>query len=131
MRKLTYEELIMYHELALTLNDENNNAKGLEGIHNNHLLESIIESPFATMYETELYPTDEEKIAITVFNIIKYHCFRDANKRTGMLIFKALLKECNITIMATSDDYEQLAINIATIYTKEDVINWINKYKTN
>lgn len=131
MRKLTYEELIMYHEIALTLSDENNNTKGLEGILNEHLLKSITESPFNTMYEIELYPTDEEKIAITVFNIIKYHCFRDANKRTGMLVLKALLKECDIVITATDDDYIELALNIATIYTKEDVIDWINKYKIN
>lgn len=131
MRKLTHEELIMYHEIALTLSDENNNTKGLEGILNEHLLKSITESPFNTMYEIELYPTDEEKIAITVFNIIKYHCFRDANKRTGMLVLKALLKECDIVITATDDDYIELALNIATIYTKEDVIDWINKYKIN
>ena len=130
MRKLTYEELIMYHDIALNLGlPEDHNIKGLEGILNNHLLESVIEAPFATMFGEELYSTDEEKIVVTVCSIIKYHCFRDANKRTGMLIFKALLKECDIKIEATKDDYEQLALGIATTYTKENVIDWINNHK--
>ena len=124
MRKITFEELLIYHDLALL-------EGGLSGIKNEHLLLSAIETPFTTMYETELYPTDELKIAMTVCSLIKNHGFEDANKRTGILVFKVLLIDCDINLNATEDDYIQLALNIAQTYDKYDVEKWINSHKNN
>lgn len=123
MRKMTYEELLMYHEIAL-------DSEGVEGILNESILHSAINNPYATAFGEELYPTNEEKIAMTVFSLIKGHGFRDANKRTGILILKAMLFHAEINIEATDDDYIQLALDIATSkYKKEDIVNWINKFK--
>ena len=124
MFKLSYDELLRIHDIALLMG-------GVPGVKNPGLLHSAINIPFQTMFGEELYPTNEAKISVMVHSLINNHGFEDANKRTGIMVMQTLLEYCDIELTATDDDYEQLAINIATIYTKEDVIDWINKYKIN
>ena len=62
---------------------------------------------------------------MTVYSLINNHGFEDANKRTGILVFRILLADCNIIINATEDEYIQLAINITQSYTKYDIEQWI------
>ena len=118
MMKITFDELLIYHDMALQ-------EGGLHGIKNESALKSAIENPFSTMFEEELYKTNEEKIAMTVYSLINNHGFEDANKRTGILVFRILLADCNIIINATEDEYIQLAINITQSYTKYDIEQWI------
>lgn len=118
MMKITFDELLIYHDMALQ-------EGGLHGIKNESALKSAIENPFSTMFGEELYKTNEEKIAMTVYSLINNHRFEDANKRTGILVFRILLADCNIIINATEDEYIQLAINITQSYTKYDIEQWI------
>ena len=122
MRKITFEELLAFHEIALTFG-------GIEGIKNESLLYSAIENPFSTMFGEELYPTEELKIAMTVYSLINNHGFEDANKRTGIFVLKVLLEDCNIILDATEDDYIELAQKIENSYDKYDIVNWINLHR--
>ena len=92
-------------------------------------MKSAIENPFSTMFEQELYPTDEEKIAMTVYSLINNHGFEDANKRTGILVLRVLLAQCRIFINATEEEFVDLAKDIALSYDKYDIVNWINQHK--
>ena len=124
MRRITFEELIIYHEIALQ-------AGGVKGIKNESLLYSAINNPFNTFFGEDLYPTDELKIAMTTYSIINNHGFEDANKRTGMIVFQTLLEECDIELDATNDDYIELAQKIENSYDKYDIVNWINLHRLN
>lgn len=122
MRKITLEELIICHDIVLQ-------AGGIPGIKNQSLLESAIENPFSTMYGIDLYPSDESKIAMTVYSLINNHGFEDANKRTSILVMQMLLEDCDILLDATEDDYIQLAINITQTYDKYDIEQWIDNHR--
>ena len=123
MIKLSYEELLEIHDYVL------NEHGGLSGVLNEDLLKSSIETAFTTMYGEDLYKTDEEKISITIYCLIKNHGFRDANKRTAILVFHILLDDCDIELDATEEDYICLAINIAQHYNKNDITQWINNHR--
>lgn len=122
MRKITFDELLAFHDIALTFG-------GIHGIKNESLLYSAIENPFTTMYGEELYSTDELKIAMTLYSLIKNHGFEDANKRTALFVFKVLLEDCDIELNATEDEYIQLALDVEQSYDKYDIENWINNHK--
>lgn len=122
MQKITLEELLC-HDAAIEA------GGGPRGIKNEFLLISALKNPFATAFGEDLYPTDELKIAMTVYSLINNHGFEDANKRTGILVLKYLLEYNDIDIIATDDEYIQLALDIATIYDKYDIENWINNHK--
>ena len=122
MRKITLEELIECHDIVLQ-------AGGVPGIKNQSMLESAIENPFSTMYGIDLYPSDESKIAMTVYSLINNHGFEDANKRTSILVMQMLLEDCDILLDATEDDYIQLAINVTQTYDKYDIEQWINNHR--
>lgn len=122
MRKITLEELIKCHDIVLQ-------AGGVPGIKSQSMLESAIENPFSTMCGIDLYPSDESKIAMTVYSLINNHGFEDANKRTSILVMQMLLEDCDILLDATEDDYIQLAINITQTYDKYDIEQWINNHR--
>lgn len=63
---------------------------GIDGLRDEKLFESAIETPFQTFGGQDLYPTLIEKAARLAYGLIKNHPFLDGNKRTGahaMLVF--------------------------------------------
>lgn len=122
MIKLTFEELLILHDYALE-------EGGLPGINNESALHSALENPFATYDGEDLYKTDEEKIAMTIYSLINNHGFKDANKRTAILVFHILLDSCDIELNVVDDDYIQLALDITQTYDKDDIKRWILKHK--
>ena len=122
MIKLSYEELISIHDYVI------NEHGGLPGVLNESLLKSSINNAFSTIYGEDLYKTDEEKIAMTIYSLIKNHGFRDANKRTAILVLHILLDDCDIELNASEDDYIQLALSITQDYNKYDIEQWILNY---
>lgn len=55
----------------------------LQAIRDMNLLMSAIETPKATMFGEDLYPTLYNKAAAYLYHIVQNHPFNDANKRTG------------------------------------------------
>lgn len=63
---------------------------GIDGLRDDGLFESAIETPFQTFGGQDLYPTLIEKAARLAYGLIKNHPFLDGNKRIGahaMLVF--------------------------------------------
>lgn len=63
---------------------------GSDGIRDNGLLDSALNTPFQTFAGRDLYPTVPEKAAGLGFGLIRNHPFIDGNKRIGahaMLVF--------------------------------------------
>lgn len=66
---------------------------GCDGIRDNGLLDSALESPFQYFGGEELYPSIQSKAARLCYGLVKNHAMLDGNKRIGahtMLIFLAV-----------------------------------------
>ena len=66
---------------------------GCNGIRDEGLLDSAIESPFHSFGGEELYPSIHAKAARLCYGLVKNHAMIDGNKRIGahaMLVFLAL-----------------------------------------
>jgi death-on-curing protein len=79
MRYLTYSELIFINGKLL------NDPKILEGrlIRDVDLLLAAELRPQASAFGADAFPTLEEKAAVLLHGIARYHPFRDGNKRTA------------------------------------------------
>ena len=66
---------------------------GSDGIRDEGMLDSALNSPFQSFGGKELYPSIQAKAAQLCFGLIKNHAMIDGNKRLGthvMLVFLAL-----------------------------------------
>ena len=87
MIRLTKKQILMLHSQLIE------ETGGINGLRDEGLLESALETPFQYFGETPLYPSIMEKAARLGFGIIKNHPMFDGNKRIGthaMLVFLAL-----------------------------------------
>ena len=84
---LSKSQILMMHKILIK------ETSGLDGIRDENLLDSAINSPFQKFDGADLYPTIQQKAARLGYGIIKNHAFIDGNKRIGthtMLVFLAL-----------------------------------------
>lgn len=114
-------------EDVLTLHDFSiKDFGGLSGVRDIGLLESAIARPFQTFSGDDLYPSPISKVAAVGESLIINHPFLDGNKRTGILVMIALLKEYNIQVNASNDSLYQFTISISTGETKFDqIVEWL------
>ena len=108
MKRLSKEQVLMLHSQLIE------SFGGSDGVRDENLLDSALESPFQTFDGEELYPTLQAKAARLGYGLIKNHCMIDGNKRIGahvMLIFLELngveieytQKELYTTVLAVAD----------------------------
>ena len=91
-----------------------------------NLLESALESAFATFGGQELYPTKQEKGARLGYSLISNHAFVDGNKRLGMYVLLTFLEVNGIKIHPEVDDVARVGLAVAAGEMKyEDLLNWI------
>ena len=108
MVKLSKEQIILLHSMAI------NKTGGLDGIRDEGLLESAINSPFQSFGGVELFPQIESKAAHLAFNIINNHPFLDGNKRTAFFAMVQFLEDNDIDIQIETDQAVNLMLDIAT-----------------
>ena len=97
---------------------------------NDDILSNIVESPFQTYDNNQLYKTISKKAAKLCCSIIKYHPFTDGNKRTGIHVMLVFLQLNNIRVSYSNDDLILLALSIANNKIDvDDIDEWINKHK--
>ncbi|MDY4077887.1 MAG: type II toxin-antitoxin system death-on-curing family toxin [Clostridium sp.] len=120
MVKLSKEQIILLHSMAI------NKTGGLDGIRDEGLLESAINSPFQSFGGVELFPQTESKAAHLAFNIINNHPFLDGNKRIGILVMMVFLEVNNIKLQCSDEDIIDLGLGIAeNRYNSEHIEEWI------
>ncbi len=84
MIRLTKRQILMLHSQLIKV------YGGSEGIRDEKLLESALESPFQSFGGKELYPSIQAKAARLCYGLVKNHAMIDGNKRIGvhaMLVF--------------------------------------------
>lgn len=87
---------------------------GSESVRDFGLLNSAIESVYATFDGHELYESLEEKAARIGYNLISNHAFVDGNKRIGMLVMLTFLEVNGVHIQASDDDIVQIGLGVAS-----------------
>ena len=95
------------------------------------LLDSALESAFATFDGVELYPSKEEKAAKIAYSLVSNHAFVDGNKRIGVFVMLSFLSLNGIRIDATDEDIVQLGLGIADGSVEyEGIVSWIKAHRT-
>lgn len=126
MIKFSKEKVLLLHQIMAEA------TGGSTGVRDNALLESAIESAYATFDGIELYPSKEEKAAKLGFSLISNHAFVDGNKRIGMYIMLSFLDINGVKIEATNEDVVTLGLSVADGSAKyEEILGWISTHKIN
>lgn len=104
---------------------------GSIGVRDEGLLDSALESAFATFDGVELYPSKEEKAAKIAYSLVSNHAFVDGNKRIGVFVMLSFLSLNGIRIDATDEDIVQLGLGIADGSVEyEGIVSWIKAHRT-
>lgn len=124
MIKFSKERIKLLHQLMAQA------TGGSVGVRDEALLESALESAYATLDGADLFPAKEEKAAKIGYALISNHAFVDGNKRIGVYVMISFLEMNGIHIDAEDSDVVRLGLSVADGSMKyEDVLDWINKHK--
>lgn len=107
MIKLSNEKVLSLHRLVTEATGGDPNLRDIS------LLDSALESAFATFDGTELYKTTEEKGARIGFSLISNHAFVDGNKRIGMLVMLTFLEVNGVRLDIDSGDVAKIGLGVA------------------
>ncbi len=103
---------------------------GSVGVRDEGLLDSALESAFATFGGEELYPSKEEKAAKICFSLVSNHAFVDGNKRIGVYVMLSFLELNGIRIEASDADVIRLGLSVADGSMKyEEILEWIKNHR--
>lgn len=80
MIRLTKEQIILLHSQLIQ------ETGGSDGIRDENLLESAIETPFQSFGGEELYPSIQAKAVRLCYGLVKNHPMIDGNGRTSRMI---------------------------------------------
>ncbi len=120
MIKFSREKVLLLHQMITQETGGDPNIRDVA------LLESALESAFATFDGKELYPTKEEKGAKLGFSLISNHAFVDGNKRIGMYVLLTFLEINGIRINPSVDDVARVGLAVAAgKMNYEDLLQWI------
>lgn len=124
MIKLSRDKVLKLHKI---ISDETGGDPNVRDI---GLLESALESAYATFGGEELYPTVEEKAARIGFSLISNHAFVDGNKRIGMYVLLIFLEVNSKDICPTNEEVARVGIAVASGEMKyEELLDWIKANK--
>ena len=99
---------------------------GSVGVRDEGLLQSAMESAFATFDGEELYPSKEEKGARIGFNLIPNHAFVDGNKRIGMHIMLTFFELNGIRLHCSDEDIVEAGLGVASGKMEyQDLLAWV------
>lgn len=123
MIRFSKEKVLLLHQLMAEA------TGGSVGVRDNDLLESALESCFATFDGADLYPTKEEKGARLGYALISNHAFVDGNKRIGVYIMLTFLEMNGIHIDATNEDIIYIGLSVADgSMPYDDLLVWVRQH---
>lgn len=120
MKKIDKEMVLLLHQLMAQA------TGGSIGVRDDGLLESALESCFATFDGQELYPTKIEKAAKLGYSLVSNHAFIDGNKRIGIYVMLTFLEINGIRISAENQDIVNIGLSLADGTMKyQDLVDWL------
>lgn len=124
MIRFSREKVLLLHQIMAEA------TGGSIGVRDNGLLDSALESAFATFDEKDLYPSKEEKAARLGFSLVANHAFVDGNKRIGIYIMLSFLEMNGIRIHCTDEEIIHIGLSIADGSMKYDaLLDWIYQHE--
>ena len=124
MIKFSKDKILLLHKLMAEA------TGGSVGVRDSALLESALESCFATFDGVDLYPTKEEKGARLGYALISNHAFVDGNKRIGVYLMTTFLEMNGIRLQATNEEIVQIGLSVAEgSMSYEDLLAWVKKHR--
>ena len=124
MKTITKQQVLLLHTLLTQ------KTGGDNGLRDEGLLDSALNSANATFGGQDLFATTEQKAARLGFGLATNHPFVDGNKRIGVLVLLTFLKINNVHLTATNNDVTNLGMGIANgTLTYDNVLEWINTHK--
>ena len=123
MKILKKRQILLLHSALIT------ESGGSDGIRDEGLLDSAINTPFQTFSGQDLYPTVLEKAVRLGFGLIRNHPFIDGNKRIGT---HAMLVFLNLNSITLSYEYDELISTILSVASGEmdadGLLKWIQQH---
>ena len=124
MIKFSEEKVLLLHKLITAETGGDPNIRDVS------LLNSALESAFASFGGEDLYPTKEEKGARLGFSLISNHAFVDGNKRIGMYVLLTFLEANGIKIDPSEDEVARVGLAVAAGEMHyDDLLAWIRRHK--
>ncbi len=103
---------------------------GMDGIRDENLLDSALNSLFQTFDGNELYPDIFDKAAQLCYSLVENHPFADGNKRTGVHLTLLFLKLNGEKIEYTQSELIDFGLGIASgKMTKDSIKEWLLNHK--
>ena len=125
MIRFSAERVLLLHQLMIA------QTGGSDGLRDMGLLESTVESIYASFEGHELYPSKQEKGARLGYALIANHAFVDGNKRIGMYAMLTFLEVNGIRLNCDNKDVIHVGLSVASGTMKyEDVLAWVNEHQT-
>ena len=123
MKVLSKRQILMLHSLLVA------QSGGMDGLRDEGLLESAVNTPLQTFGGQELYPTVLEKAARLGFGLIHNHPFIDGNKRIGTHAMLVFLDINNITLSYEDDDLISAILRAASgDMDDSELLEWLKAH---
>jgi len=124
MIRFSTERVLLLHQLMIA------QTGGSDGLRDRGLLESAVESIYASFDGQELYPSKQEKGAKLGYALIANHAFVDGNKRIGMYAMLTFLEVNGIHLNCGNEDVIKVGLGVASGTMKyEDVLAWVSEHQ--
>ena len=125
MIKFSKEKILLLHQIIAEA------TGGSIGVRDEGLLESALETAYASFDGKEFYPTKEEKGARRGYALIANHAFVDGNKRIGIYVMLSFLEMNGIRIRCTDEELVYIGLSVADgSMSYEALYQWVMEHKS-
>ena len=117
---LSREQILYLHSKLI------NATGGTDGIRDEWLLDSALQTPFQAFDGEELYPSVPRKVARLCYGLIQNHAFYDGNKRIGIYVMLVFLELNGMEINCSDEELINLGLGVASGEMKdENILAWL------
>lgn len=123
MKILKKRQILLLHSVLIA------ESGGSDGVRDEGLLDSAVNTPFQTFSGQDLYPTVLEKAVRLGFGLILNHPFIDGNKRIGTHAMLVFLNLNSITLSYEDDELISTILSVASGEMDADgLLKWIQQH---
>ena len=123
MKILKKRQILLLHSVLIA------ESGGSDGVRDEGLLDSAVNTPFQTFSGQDLYPTVLEKAVRLGFGLIRNHPFIDGNKRIGTHAMLVFLNLNSITLSYEDDELISTILSVASGEMDVDgLLKWIQQH---
>ena len=123
MKILKKRQILLLHSVLIA------ESGGSDGVRDEGLLDSAVNTPFQTFSGQDLYPTVLEKAVRLGFGLIRNHPFIDGNKRIGTHAMLVFLNLNSITLSYEDDELISTILSVASGEMYADgLLKWIQQH---